>query len=106
MPYNNGSGSTAGTTITTANSGGASGDAFNAVSSEAPLWATTAGPYAGIGRPMQYSASSNPQYVQVTSGLTGLADTMYVSFYLYYSTVSSTTTILNMRSGSSGRYQR
>jgi len=103
MPYNNGSGSTAGTAITTANSGGASGDAFNAVSSVAPLWATSmTGPYPGIGRPMQFNASDQAQYVQITSGITGLIKTMYLSFYFRYSAVTSTTTIANLRSGSSG----
>lgn len=103
MPYNNGSGSTAGAAITTANSGGASGDAFQAVSSVAPLWASTqTGPYSGIGRPMQFNASSSAQYVQVTSGFGATSDTTYLSFYFYASSITATTSLATLLSSTSG----
>jgi len=103
MPYNNGSGSTAGTAITTANSGGASGDAFYSVSTVAPLWASTqTGPYAGIGRPMQFNASSSAQYVQVISSLSGSQDTIFLSFYFYASSITATTTVATLLTSTTG----
>jgi hypothetical protein len=90
-----------GTTITAANSGGASGNAFNTVVVDSTLTYTTAS--AAHGSVAALASGTSDAYVAWTSGLAGTSATAYARTYFRVTSLpAANTNVLRMLSSSNG----